>query len=85
MKTYHIMTILVSNRKANANEVQNVLTSHGCIIHIRLGLHEIANVCSEDGLIILQLGGSVEEITALKKTLNGLKGVKAELVSLESE
>lgn len=79
------MTILISNRRANAYEVQNVLTKKGCIIHVRFGLHEIANVCSDDGLIILQLGGTIEEINGLKKELNGLTGVKAELVSLESE
>jgi len=85
MKKYHIMTILVSNRRAKAHEVQDVLTANGCIIQMRLGLHEIESQCAEDGLIILQLGGSDEEIQKLEKELNQLTGVKSKLVSLESE
>lgn len=85
MKKYHIMTVLVSNRRANANDVQDTLTKHGCIIQMRLGLHEIASVCADDGLIILQLGGSDDDIAKLENALNQLPGVKSKLVSLESE
>ncbi|MGD9910146.1 MAG: hypothetical protein AB7U79_06040 [Candidatus Izemoplasmatales bacterium] len=85
MKKYHIMTILVSNRRAKAHEVQDVLTKNGCIIQMRLGLHEITSQCAEDGLIILQVGGTEEEIQKLETELNALVGVKSKLVSLESE
>ncbi len=85
MKKYQIMAVLVSNRKANATDVQNVLTKYGCNIQIRLGLHEISNVCAEDGLIILQLGGNQEDIQALENALIVLPGVKTKFITLESD
>ena len=77
MACYNVMTILISNRRKNATELQKVLTKSGCIIKTRLGLHEAGELCSEEGLIILQLIGSSENITLLERELNALDGVKA--------
>ncbi len=79
------MAVLISNRTANAKTVQDLLTKFGCNIKMRLGLHEISNVCSEDGLIILQLGGSEVEIQNLQDSLNALVGVKTEIIRLSSD
>ena len=77
MACHNIMTILVNNRRSNASNLQNLLTSSGCIIQTRLGLHEAKEACSEEGLIILQLVGSKEDIAILECELNGLDGIKA--------
>ncbi len=77
MACYNVMTLLVNNRIKNAPKLQEVLTDSGCIIKMRLGLHEAGDVCSNEGLIILQLTGSKEEIADLEAKLNGLEGIKA--------
>lgn len=82
MACYNIMTILVNHRSKNTNELQKVLTKYGCMVKVRLGLHEAENVCSEEGLIILQLNGSNGEIEEFKKELNSLEGILAKSVEM---
>lgn len=77
MTCYNIMTLVVNNRAKNAPKLQEELTKSGCIIKIRLGLHDAGDVCSNDGLIILQLVGEKEEIIELEKKLNSLEGIVA--------
>lgn len=84
MSKYTIMAVLIENRKAKAIAVQDLFTKYGCSIKMRLGLHETTNVCAEDGLVILQLTGSDEEIKGLESELNALVGVKTELITLSS-
>lgn len=85
MSCYNIMTLILNNRVKNAVKLQDVLTESGCIIKTRLGLHEAGDACSNEGLIILQLAGSEEEIQALEKKLNSVDGVKAKNVQICSE
>jgi len=82
MSTYNIMVIVLNRRSKNAESMQNVFTKYGCIIKVRLGLHEAENACSEDGLIILQLAGEKEEIAAFKDQLNSIEGVKAKAIEI---
>lgn len=82
MACYYIMTALVNHRSKNASKMQEILTKSGCIIEMRLGLHEAENVCSEEGLIILQLTGDKEAILKLEAELNTIDGVKAKLIEL---
>lgn len=77
MSCYNIMAVLVSHRANKAKELQEILTKYGCIIKVRLGLHEAGDVCSEEGLIILQLCGQEDEINALADELNKQEGLKA--------
>ncbi len=82
MASYTIMAVLVNYRSKHAGEIQNVLTKHGCLIKVRLGLHEAGNVCSENGLIILQLEGEKGEIMAFHDELNGIEGLTAKLMEI---
>lgn len=82
MDSYNVMTLLVNNRRKNVPRLQEVLTESGCIIKARLGLHEAGDVCSNDGLIILQLDGSRKEIAELEESLNKLEGIKAKNTEL---
>jgi len=80
MSCHNIMIVVLNNRIKNAVKLQEVLTESGCMIKMRLGLHDAdasGDACSNDGLIILQLVGSDEEISALEKKLNSIDGVHA--------
>ncbi|HEX3045028.1 MAG TPA: hypothetical protein VHY08_09740 [Bacillota bacterium] len=80
MASYNIMAVVINSRSKNAGEVQNIFTKYGCLIKVRLGLHETGNVCSEDGLIILQLEGEKDRIASFQNELNSLAGVKADIM-----
>jgi 2-polyprenyl-3-methyl-5-hydroxy-6-metoxy-1,4-benzoquinol methylase len=82
MASYTIMAILVNYRSKHAGEIQNILTRRGCLIKVRLGLHEAGDVCSENGLIVLQLAGEKAEITAFDAELNAIEGVTAKLMEI---
>jgi hypothetical protein len=74
----NIMSVLVDSRTNQAVEVQKVLTEEGCMIKTRLGIHETSDdLCSDIGIIILNLRGTDEEIASLEKKLNSIKGVTA--------
>ncbi len=85
MNQYTIMTVLINHRSDIAEDVQILLTKFGCNIKMRLGLHEASTICAEDGLIILQLTGAKSDINALSNSLNGVEGVKTQMITLDSE
>jgi metal-responsive CopG/Arc/MetJ family transcriptional regulator len=77
-----IMAVTISKRIAEAVKVQQALTKHGCIIRLRVGLHETGGVCADDGLVILNLCGTKKDVAALKADLNKIKGVKAKTMAV---
>lgn len=82
MDKFYIAALRIDKRSEKAPSVQEVLTKFGCIIKMRLGLHEAGNVCSDRGLIILELVPDKEEIDKLLETLNSVKGVTAKLLEI---
>lgn len=83
MSCYYIIGVRMDNRIDNAVKFQEILTKNGCKIKTRLGLHEVNDeVCSNDGLIVLQPYGSKEDVEALVKELNSLEGVTARYIDL---
>ena len=82
MPVYTIMAVTVNYRSQNATSIQNLFTKYGCLIKVRLGLHEAGDVCSEVGLIILQLTGDKGEIEAFKNELNAVDGIKANTMEI---
>lgn len=85
MNEYNIMAVLINHRSKKAPTVQEVFTKHGCSIRMRLGLHEAGDVCSEEGLVLLQLAGEKDDIKALEDELNGIEGVKAKTMSISGD
>lgn len=82
--TKDFMLIAVNKRKNEAITVQKILTEWGCYIKTRLGLHEdTLDNCSEIGTIILEIVGDKEKHAELKRKLNLLAGVSADIVNLE--
>jgi hypothetical protein len=79
----NIMIIRIEARRDRSPKVQEVLSKFGCSIKVRLGLHEAGEVCSDEGILILQLTGEESEMFALESALNNMNGVKAKLVVLD--
>ena len=80
---YNVIAVKVSDREGVAEEMQKVLTKHGCLIKVRLGLHDIpANACSPAGLVLMEVDGDAAEIGAMVKELNGLSSVSAKHIAL---
>lgn len=75
-----IMVVKIGSRRERSPEVQEVLSKFGCSIKMRLGLHETENVCSDEGLLILQLAGEQDEMKKLEKALSSMKDISAKLV-----
>ena len=84
MSTYNIMGIIIDHRTKSAPKVQEVLTSHGCKIGLRVGMHEAQDACSEEGLVILQVNGDSAEIGKLEEDLNRIDGVVTKSMSITS-
>lgn len=73
-----IMGIEIADRQESAVKVQELLTKHGCIIKTRLGLHEVKNQCSTNGMILLEFERTeTGEHDELKNELNSLENVVA--------
>lgn len=58
-----VITLVIGNRQEEAPEVQKVLTAHGCLFKVRLGV-PWGEACTNEGLIILVADGSEEDITS---------------------
>jgi hypothetical protein len=78
-----IMAIALESRNRFAPDLQEILTKHGCIISMRLGLHETSkDLCAERGLILLQLCAEEDEISALKDDLSKIEDIKVNTMSI---
>jgi hypothetical protein len=76
MKETWILGIQITDRLKKVSDVQAVLTKYGCTIKTRLGLHEVKDeVCSRNGLIILELTGNTEEFFKLENELFKIDGL----------
>ena len=82
MSKENIMIIKTCKRRDNVEALQNILTQYGCIIKMRLGLHEAGDVCSDEGLIILQLTENPAEAEKLQKDLDKLDGITYRFVQI---
>ncbi len=82
MKFDTIVALLISKRTQAATKVQEVLTRHGCIISVRLGLHEAGAVCSDQGLVLLGVNGTRAAVTALVRDLRKIDGVRVKTMDL---
>ena len=83
MEKHNLMGIAIENRKDFAPLVQEVLTEFGCIIKMRIGMHEgIENSCSNEGFIILNLADDDKEINRFVKKLESIKSVRVKNIKV---
>ncbi len=80
MSASTVMALVLENRLGCAPLVQQLLTSKGCVIRARVGLHES---CEDKGLILLHLSGSPEQICELETELGQISGVKVNSMKIE--
>lgn len=79
-----VAIILIGNRVESAVKLQEVLSEHGDIIRIRLGINrELTNASNASGFIFLELCGNDDRIKALCNTLNSMDDIKAECLKME--
>jgi uncharacterized protein with ACT and thioredoxin-like domain len=75
---YQIVAVKVGNREGVAQDMQRILTEHGCSIKVRLGLHDMPpDACSPQGLVLMEVAGVESDIRAMVKKLDSLPDTKA--------
>jgi hypothetical protein len=76
MNKHIIVGVHITERVKHAGKVQEVFTMFGCSIRSRLGLHEAnADVCSPNGLILLEMIDDEAVVAELTATLQAIDGV----------
>jgi len=83
MGKYNLMGIVIGDRRKFAPEVQKVLTEFGCIIKMRIGLHEgTEEECSNEGFIILNLKDDEIRIREMIKELSNVEGIRVKNIEI---
>lgn len=74
-----ILGVHVTDRLHKAVEVQRLFSEYGCHIKTRLGLHEVgADVCSPQGVVLLELFGDEAKCAELKDRLDAIDGIEVQ-------
>ncbi len=83
MVVYHLIGIIVKNRKENAVKLQRILTKYGNLIRTRLGINE-TKLEREHGLVIIHAEGDKDKLENMLKEINSINGLKAKMMEIES-
>jgi len=79
-----ILGVHITGRVQHVPRVQDLFTEYGCSIKTRLGLHEASdNVCSPNGLILLEMAGAETPIFELAHKLEAIEGVEVQRMIFE--
>lgn len=79
MDKHIVLGVHITERATHASEVQKHLTCFGCYIRTRLGLHEAdKNLCSPNGLILLEMVDDDAKVAELVAALSALEGVEVQ-------
>ncbi len=76
IERHFILGVHVTDRLKKAAEVQALFSQYGCYIKTRLGLHEVENVCSPNGLVLLELHGDDAVCNELADKLAAIEGIE---------
>ena len=77
MDKHIIIGVHITERAQHAGQVQEVFTKFGCSIRTRLGLHEAdANLCSPNGLILLEMVDDDAVAAELSAALSAIDGIE---------
>ena len=76
MGKHIIFGIHITNRLKRAGDVQQLFTQYGCNIKTRLGLHEVENVCSPNGIVLLEMHGDEAVCNELADKLAAIEGIE---------
>ena len=79
-----IFGVHVQHRVQSVPHVQKLLTEYGCNIKTRIGLHQVTeNLCSHQGLIVLEMFGEEATCLELADKLSALDGVEVQKMVFE--
>jgi len=79
-----VLGILLRKRNITATAFQEILSKHGCNIKTRIGIHSASNnVCSPDGVILLDVIGEEADIQALESDLRKIDGADIQKMVFE--
>jgi hypothetical protein len=78
MDKHIIVGVHVTNRLKKVPDVQRLLSEYGCNIKTRLGLHEVENVCSPNGLLLLEMYGEDSVCFELADKLAAVDGIEVQ-------
>ena len=72
-----ILGINVIGFAKNSSEVQAVFCEYGCSIRTRIGLHDATeNICSPNGLILVEFTGGEAKAAEMTEKLNAIPGIE---------
>jgi hypothetical protein len=85
MKDKHLIVgVHITDRLAEAVEVQKHLTANGHLIKTRLGLHEISDGSgAPNGILLLELVGEEANADKLVAELTAIEGVEAKKMTFD--
>lgn len=79
-----ILGVLLRKRTVTSPAFQEILSKHGCNIKTRIGIHNAAdNVCSPDGVILLDVIGDDGAIQSIENALRNIDGAEVQKMSFE--
>ena len=79
-----VLGVLLRKRTITSPAFQEILSRHGCNIKTRIGLHTATdNVCSPDGVILLDVIGEEADIEALERDLRNIDGADIQKMVFE--
>jgi hypothetical protein len=82
--THIILGVHITNRAKHVSKVQDLFTEYGCSIKTRLGLHLTSEkVCSQNGLIILEMTGENSVAHELMEKLTAIEGVQCQKMAFK--
>lgn len=70
-----IIALALDSRMQDAPEVQKILSAHGCLFKVRVGVPR-GQGCTDEGLIILVAEGSADEVDSFLAELRQFPQVK---------
>lgn len=77
-----MIAVILDKRTKDAPEVQEIFTRYGCVINVRLGVHEVQG-CSDKGLILLVTNHNEKEVNKLVEELQSHPGVKVNKMEID--
>ncbi|OGI04904.1 MAG: hypothetical protein A2Y25_00570 [Candidatus Melainabacteria bacterium GWF2_37_15] len=81
-----ILGVLLRKRTVTSPEFQAIISRHGCNIKTRIGIHNASNnVCSPDGVILLDVIGEETDIQALENDLRAVDGAEVQKMVFKFE
>jgi len=78
MNKHIILGVHITDRLHKVAEVQQLFSQYGCNIKTRLGLHEVENVCSPNGIVLLEMYGDEAICFELADKLAAIEGIEVQ-------